>query len=148
MGLLDLADRTWPLLNRIVGLHTAAYRATGGLLGHRVPGAPAMLLLDHIGARSGIVRTTPLAYAQDGRDLVLVASKGGHPKHPSWYHNLVAHPETSVQVGRERRGVRARVARPEERARLWALATSVYSGFDTYQERTDREIPLIVLEPR
>ena len=148
MGLLDLADRTWPLLNRIVGLHTAAYRATGGLLGHRVPGAPAMLLLDHIGARSGIVRTTPLAYAQDGRDLVLVASKGGHPKHPSWYHNLVAHPETSVQVGRERRGVRARVARPEERARLWALATSVYSGFDTYQERSDREIPLIVLEPR
>lgn len=148
MGLLDLVDRSWPLLGRIAGLHTAAYRATGGLLGHRLPGAPAMLLLDHVGARSGRVRTSPLVYAVDGADLVLVASKGGHPRHPAWYHNLVAHPETTVQVGRERRGVRARVARPDERARLWALVTSVYPGFATYQARTDREIPLVVLERR
>jgi F420H(2)-dependent quinone reductase len=148
VGILDIADRAWPLLGRLAGLHTAAYRATGGLIGHRAPGMPQVLLLDHVGARSGAARTTPLVYAVDGRDLVLVASKGGHPKHPGWYHNLLAHPDTTVQVGRERRAVRARVARPGERERLWALATAVYAPFDTYQQRTPREIPVVVLEPR
>lgn len=148
MGILDIADRSWPLLSRVAGLHTTIYRASGGVLGHRFPGAPPMLLLDHTGARTGTRRTTPLVYVADGSDLVLVASKGGYPQHPAWYHNLRAHPETTVQVGREQRAVRARVARPEERERLWGLATSVYAGFDGYQRRTDREIPLIVLEHR
>jgi deazaflavin-dependent oxidoreductase (nitroreductase family) len=148
MGFLDLVDRSWPLLHRVFGLHTALYRATGGLLGHRVPGAPPMLLLHHVGARSGTARTTPLAYARDGDDLVLVASKGGHPRNPAWFHNLLAHPETTVQVGPERRPVRARVARPGERGRLWRIATAAYSGFDHYQARTEREIPVVVLEPR
>ena len=148
MGLLDLVDRSWPLLRQAARVHTAVYRATGGRLGARVPGVPQMLLLDHVGARSGIPRTTPLAYAVDGPDLVLVASKGGHPQHPAWYHNLLAHPETEVQVGPERRPVRARVARPEERERLWRLATAVYPGFDDYQARTPRQIPVLVLEPR
>src|SRR5689334_16997508 len=107
MGLLDLADRSWPLLRRLTRVHTAVYRATGGRLGAWAPGVPQMLLLDHSGARSGTPRTTPLVYAVDGPDLVLVASKGGYPQHPAWYHNLLAHPETEVQVGRERRPVRA-----------------------------------------
>jgi deazaflavin-dependent oxidoreductase (nitroreductase family) len=145
---LGLADRTWPILRRVMGFHTVAYRATGGLVGHRFPGGPPMLLLDHVGARSGIERTSPLVYVEDGDDLVLVASKGGYPKHPAWFHNLRAHPEARVQVGSQRRAVRARVAGPEERARLWPKAVGVYSGYAEYQERTDREIPLVILEPR
>ena len=148
MGYLDVADRIWPLLRRAMKGHTVAYRASRGLVGHRVPGLPPMLLLDHVGAKSGRKRTTPLVYARDGNQLVLVASKGGHPKNPAWFHNLNAHPDTSVQVGSERRPVHARVARQDERGRLWAKAVSTYAGFDDYRRRTDREIPLVVLEPR
>ena len=87
-------------------------------------------------------------YASDGADLVIVASKGGHPKHPAWYHNLRANPDTTVQVGTERRTVRARVATPSERPRLWNKAVATYGGYEGYRKRTDREIPLVVLEPR
>lgn len=82
MEYLKLADRNWPLLRRAMGGHTTVYRATHGLIGHRFPGAPPMLLLDHVGAKSGIKRTSPLVYGRDGENLVLVASKGGYPKHP------------------------------------------------------------------
>jgi deazaflavin-dependent oxidoreductase (nitroreductase family) len=148
MDVMGVADRSWPVLRRLMGGHTWVYRATGGLVGHRVPGAPPMLLLDHVGAKSGTRRTTPLAYIDDGRDVVIVASKGGHPRHPAWYHNLRANPDTTVQIGRERRAVHARVAGPEERVRLWPMAVAAYSGYSGYQERTDREIPLVILEPR
>jgi deazaflavin-dependent oxidoreductase (nitroreductase family) len=107
-----------------------------------------MLLLDHVGAKTGTRRTTPLVYVDDGPNLVLVASKGGHPKHPGWYHNLRANPETTVQVGAERRAVRARVASAQERERLWPKAVATYSGYRGYQERTERKIPLVILEPR
>ena len=148
MGYLDLADRSWPLLNRVMKGHTLAYRATRGLVGHRFPGAPPMLLLDHVGAKSNTRRTSPLVYVRDGDAVVIVASKGGHPKHPAWYHNLRANPETTVLIGRERRDVRARVARADERGRLWDKAVQTYGGYRGYQERTDREIPLVVLERR
>lgn len=148
MGYLDVVDRTWPILSRVMKGHTAAYRATRGVVGHRFPGLPPMLLLDHVGAKSGQKRTTPLVYARDGNQLVLVASKGGHPKNPAWFHNLSANPDTTVQVGSERSEVHARVARREERGRLWEKAVGTYGGFDDYRRRTDREIPLIVLEPR
>ena len=143
-----LGDLSWPILRRVIGGHVLLYRATGGLVGHRIPGAPPMLLLDHVGAKTGRVRTTPLAYVEDGRDVVIVASKGGHPKHPSWYHNLRAYPDTTVQIGHERRAVHARVVTPEERARLWPKAVAVWSDYDSYQARTKREIPLVILEPR
>jgi deazaflavin-dependent oxidoreductase (nitroreductase family) len=129
-------------------LHTLAYRATGGRIGHRVPGAPPSLLLDHVGAKSGEKRTTPLVYVEDGANVVIVASKGGYPKNPAWFHNLRANPETTIQVGSERRPVRARVAGAEERARLWPRVLHTYGGYADYQRRTEREIPLIVLEPR
>jgi deazaflavin-dependent oxidoreductase (nitroreductase family) len=129
-------------------LHVALYRATRGVVGHRVPFAPPMLLLDHVGARSGIHRTSPLAYVRDGENLVVIASKGGHPRHPSWFHNLRAHPDTTVQVGGERRRVHARVATPEERERLWPRAVAVWGPYEAYQRRTSRQIPLVVLEPR
>jgi F420H(2)-dependent quinone reductase len=143
-----LVDRSWPVLRHLVGGHTALYRATRGLIGHHVPGAPPMLLLDHVGAKSGKVRTTPLAYLQDGENVVLVASKGGHPRNPAWFHNLMENPETTVQIGSQRRAVRARVAEGEERKRLWVEVVDLYGGYRDYQERTDRQIPLVVLGPR
>ena len=145
---LRAADRMWPVLRRVMAGHTAVYRATNGLVGHRFPGAPPMLLLDHVGAKSGTKRTSPLVYVEDGDDLVLVASKGGNPKHPAWYHNLRANPDTTIQVGSKRRAVRARVATDEERKRLWPKAVEVYGGYAGYQERTKRKIPLVILEPR
>lgn len=143
----DLVDRSWPVLRHVMGGHTAVYRLTGGLVGHRIPGAPPMLLLDHVGARSGKKRTTPLAYLEYGHDLVVVASKGGHPRNPAWFHNLVANPETTIQVGSRRRPVHARVAEGDERERLWKRVVELYDGYRGYQERTDRQIPLVVLEP-
>jgi len=148
MDYLNWVESNWGLLRRAMQGHTAIYRATGGRIGHRVPGAPPMLLLDHVGAKTGTHRTSPLVYGEDGSNLVLVASKGGYPKNPAWYHNLLAHPDTTVQVGSRRRDVHARVATSGERPRLWALMVGVYSGYQAYQRRTAREIPLIVLEPR
>jgi deazaflavin-dependent oxidoreductase (nitroreductase family) len=148
MGFLDIADRVWPVTRNLMKGHTTVYRLTNGLVGHRIPGAAPMLLLDHVGAKSGKKRTSPLAYFDDGRDVVIVASKGGYPKHPGWYHNLRANPDTTIQVGSKRRAVRARVAGDEEHERLWPKAVETYSGYAGYQERTDRRIPLVILEPR
>ena len=148
MDLMRAADRSWPVLRRLMAGHTAVYRATNGLVGHRFPGGPPMLLLDHVGAKSGKKRTSPLVYVRDGDDIVLVASKGGNPKNPAWFHNLKANPETTVQIGSEKRDVRARVATDEERKRLWPLAVKTYSGYEGYRKRTDRKIPLVVLERR
>jgi deazaflavin-dependent oxidoreductase (nitroreductase family) len=145
---LDLVDRSWPVLRRVMGGHTAVYRLTRGAIGHKIPGGPPMLLLDHVGAKSGAERTSPLVYGRDGDDLILVASKGGNPKNPAWYHNLRANPDTTVQVGSKRIPVHARLASSEERERLWRLMVGVYRGYEDYRNRTDREIPLIVLEPR
>jgi len=146
---LDLADRSWPLLRRVMGGHTLIYRASGGLVGHRFGGLiPPTLLLEHVGAKSGTRRISPLTYTRDGDDLVLVASKGGHPKNPAWFHNLRANPDTFVQVGRERRPVRARVATADERKRLWPKVVATYGGYAGYQKRTSREIPLVILERR
>jgi deazaflavin-dependent oxidoreductase (nitroreductase family) len=144
---MRIVDRGWPLLSRLMQAHTAVYEATRGRVGHRFPGAPPMLLLDHVGAKSGTRRTTPLVYVTDGEDIVIVASKGGNPKHPAWFHNLKAHPDTTVLIGSERRPVHARVAGAGERPRLWAKAVKTYGGYRGYQERTEREIPLVVLEP-
>jgi F420H(2)-dependent quinone reductase len=141
-------DRNWPLLTRVIKGHTMAYRATHGLVGYRFPGAPPALLLDHVGARSGKRYTTPLVFGRDGSNVILVASKGGHPKHPAWFHNLQANPDVSIQIGSKRMDMRARVATAEERERLWSLMVGVYRGYEGYRQRTEREIPLVVLEPR
>jgi deazaflavin-dependent oxidoreductase (nitroreductase family) len=148
MDLLKLADRSWPVLGRLMDGHALIYRASHGLVGHRIPGLPPMLLLDHVGAKSGVKRTSPLLYIRDGANVVIVASKGGFPRHPAWFHNLRANPDTTVQIGRERRAVRARVAEPAERERLWPKAVAAYHDYARYQERTGREIPLVILEPR
>ena len=148
MDYLDVADRTWPILTRLMRGHAAVYRATGGRIGARLPGLPPMLLLDHLGAKSGKRRTTPLVYMRDGENLLVVASKGGHPRDPAWMHNLRRHPETEVQVGSRRLKVRAREATPEERRRLWPKAATYNPPWGRYRERTSRQIPLVLLEPR
>lgn len=132
-----------------MGAHTFLYRHSGGRLGHSFPGVRGrMLLLDHVGAKSGTLRTSPLLYVEDGANVVIVASKGGFPKHPAWYHNLLANPDTFVQIGGVRRPVHARLATPEEYDALWDKAVEAWGGYREYKRRTDREIPLIVLEPR
>jgi F420H(2)-dependent quinone reductase len=132
-----------------MGLHTFVYRASGGRIGHTAPGMPTILLLDHVGAKSGTKRTSPLLYVKDGENVVIVASKGGFPKHPAWFHNLMANPDTTVQISSEHRKVHARVATPAERDRLWAMAVKSYPGYEGYAARSKgREIPLVVLEPR
>ncbi|WP_263253519.1 nitroreductase family deazaflavin-dependent oxidoreductase [Saccharopolyspora rosea] len=134
--------------------HVRLYRLTDGRIGGKwrigagfrkpVP----TLLLDHRGRKSGRTFTTPLLYSTDGPDVVVVASQGGLPRHPQWYRNLVAHPDTEIQIGGRRRAVRARTASPEERARLWPLLVATYADFDTYQSWTEREIPVVILQPR
>jgi len=132
-----------------MGLHTLVYRASGGRIGWRIPGVGKMLLLDHVGAKSGTKRTSPLLYTPDGDNLLIVASKGGFPRHPAWYHNLVANPDTTIQVGSKRRPVHARVATPEERERVWPMVVETYRGYADYQARSrGREIPVVILEPR
>jgi F420H(2)-dependent quinone reductase len=145
---LSWADRSWPLLTRLMGGHAKIYRATNGLIGYRVPGAPPMLLLDHVGAKSGTRRTSPLVFARDGQNVILIASKGGYPKNPAWFHNLIANPDTRIQIGSKRSDVHARAAKPEEYDRLWKRAVEVYGGYEDYRRRTARQIPLVVLEPR
>ena len=128
--------------------HARIYRATGGRVGGNMPGLPSLLLLDHVGARSGRRRTTPLVYMPVGDDFLVVASKGGHPRDPAWAHNLRANPETEVQIGAERIPVRAREAGAEERERLWPDAERYNPHWKRYRERTTREIPLLLLERR
>lgn len=135
------------LFRAAVGFHVRLYRLSGGKLGGRIGKAP-VLLLTHKGRRSGALRTTPLLYLTDGDDLVVVASYGGAPKHPAWYHNLQASPEVDVELGRVRRPVRARTATPQERSRYWPQLVGMYRSYDSYQRKTDREIPVVVLEPR
>lgn len=115
----------------------------------RVGVAQTVCLLHATGAKSGEPRVTPLLYTPRGEDVVLVASKAGSERHPAWYHNVRAHPDVEVEIGGERRPVRAREAEGAERDELWALVNDNYSGYDVYQERAgERQIPVIVLEPR
>jgi deazaflavin-dependent oxidoreductase (nitroreductase family) len=130
------------------------FKLTGGRIGSKwrigagfrkpVP----TLLLEHVGRKSGTRFVTPLLYLVDGRNVVVVASQGGLPKNPQWYPNLVAHPDTTVQIRTEKRAVRARTASPEERAELWPKLVELYADFEVYQQCTDRVIPVVVLEPR
>ena len=123
-----------------------AYRATGGRVGGRfLRGAPVLLLTTR-GRRSGQPRTAPLLYLADGDRIVVVASKAGMSEHPLWYENLRADPECEVEIGRERRTVRARVATAEEKRELWPKLLAMYRDYADYQARTERDIPVVILE--
>ena len=127
--------------------HAGVYRASGGKLGGSMGKSP-VLLLSTVGRKTGVERTTPLLYAMDSKDYAIVASYGGAPKHPDWFLNLQANPETSIEVGGRKINVRAEVATPEDKPRLWAKLTEMYPTYDDYQKKTDREIPVVILHPR
>lgn len=126
--------------------HVRRYRETGGKVGHIWRKGSTILLLTTTGRTTGERRTVPLIYAQDGDRYVIVASKGGAPEHPGWYLNLEKTPEVELQVKEEVFMARARTTTGEERARLWRKANEVWPDYDQYATRTDREIPVVVLE--
>lgn len=133
----------------------AVFKATNGRVGSKwrvgagfrkpVP----TLLLNHVGRKSGTTFTTPLLYLENGADLVIVASQGGLPKNPQWFLNVVAHPDNVVRLRKVGvRRVRARTADPAERAALWPRLVDLYADFAKYEKWTEREIPVVILEPR
>ena len=127
------------------GTHSALYRVTRGKVGGTMLKVPILLLITR-GRKSGKQRTTPLMFSRDGDNLVLIASVGGAPRNPAWYWNLQGG-EAEVQVGSERRRVRARDAEGEEHERLWAQMVALYPNYAEYQKKTSRQIPVVVLEP-
>ncbi|MBO4164046.1 MULTISPECIES: nitroreductase family deazaflavin-dependent oxidoreductase [Micromonospora] len=128
--------------------HIRRYVATGGAEGHEWQPGVYTLLLTTRGRRSGRLRRTALIYGRDGDDYLIVASQGGAPQHPSWYLNLLDEPDAQVQVGPETFAVRARTAEPAERARMWPRMTGIWPAYNEYQSKTDREIPVVVLQRR
>lgn len=136
---------------RSTRLHVALYRLSKGRLGGHIPGWPEarIALLDHVGAKTGKRRTSPVMYLEDGDSVVVMASKAGQPTNPAWFHNLMAHPDTKVQAGATVRQVHARVAAADERGRLWSRFVAMYPGADFYKRNAgSREIPIVALDPR
>jgi deazaflavin-dependent oxidoreductase (nitroreductase family) len=127
--------------------HVRVYRETAGERGYHWRGT-TILLLTTIGRSSGEARTTPLIHRTDGDRWVVVASKGGAPENPSWFENLLANPEASIEVKGEEIPVSAKAAEGDERSRLWSLMAEVWPAYDEYQAKTDREIPVVVLARR
>jgi deazaflavin-dependent oxidoreductase (nitroreductase family) len=136
------------LLTALSRAHVVLYRASRGRLGGRISRGAPVLLLTTTGRKSGRERTTPLLYLEDARRYVVIASVGGAPKHPAWYLNLLANRAARIEVGSRNLPVTADTASPEERTRLWPLAVQLYPGYDDYQARTTREIPVVILAPR
>ncbi len=126
--------------------HVERYVETDGREGHEWRGTHT-LILTTTGRRSGQPRSHALIYGRHGDDYLVVASKGGAPHHPAWYLNLDANPDVEIQVKGDRMAGRAHTATPEERAELWPIMTREWPDYDRYQERTDRQIPVVVLEP-
>jgi deazaflavin-dependent oxidoreductase (nitroreductase family) len=134
------------LLTRgFIGAHLALYRATGGRIGGRL-GSLRVLLLTTRGRKSGQPRTAPLVYFEAGERLVIIASNGGQASDPLWWENLKRLPEASVQIGKDIRRVRARLASAEERARLWPPIKGENPAYAGYEQKTRREIPVVLLE--
>jgi deazaflavin-dependent oxidoreductase (nitroreductase family) len=135
-----------PDLSLIGDEHVRRYRETGGKVGHEWNGVHT-LILTTTGRKSGMLRSSAMIYGEDAGNYVVIASQGGAPTHPNWYLNLCANPEVEVQVGAQRFRAQARDATGDERARLWALMSDLWPNFDVYQSRTERRIPVVVLEP-
>ena len=143
----ELGDVLGRLLFKLVsGLHAALYRASRGKIAGRV-GKLGVLLLTTTGRKTGKPRTVPLLYAAAGTGYTVIGSKGGAPADPAWVVNLRANPEARIDLGGRRIAVRAREAEGEERDRLWSAMADGYKGYDGYQEKTTRRIPIFVLEP-
>lgn len=139
-----MPDYQQPDLTLLGEDHIRAYRESGGEVGYIWNGVPT-LLLTTTGRRTGQRRTSALIFARDGDDYLVVASMGGAPNHPQWYLNLQANPQAKIQVQSEELNVVARTASADEKPRLWKIVTGVWPNYDTYQSRTSRDIPLVVL---
>jgi F420H(2)-dependent quinone reductase len=139
-------SRFWWFWERFTSAHVVAYKLSRGRIGGRSMGAP-VVLIQSVGRKTGKRRTHPLICQADGDNLVVVASKGGIDRHPAWYLNLMAHPETTAWWKGEKRRVRARETKGRERQRLWEMMVGVYPTYEAYQRRTERQIPVVVLEP-
>jgi deazaflavin-dependent oxidoreductase (nitroreductase family) len=124
----------------------AAYESSGGTEGTTLRGVPVVVVTS-VGAKSGKVRKNPVMRVEHDGRYALVASKGGAPSHPTWYHNLVAHPRVELQDGSDRREYTVRLAEGEERREWWERAVAVWPDYAEYQTRTDREIPVFIAEP-
>ncbi|MEV5821910.1 nitroreductase family deazaflavin-dependent oxidoreductase [Micromonospora harpali] len=124
----------------------AEFRANGGRVGGQFAGAP-LLLLHTVGARSGQARVNPMMYQEVDGGYAVFASKAGAPTNPDWYHNVLAHPRVRAEIGTETVELVARVAAGEERERIWSAQKAAYPGFADYERKTDRRIPVVVLEP-
>ena len=133
-------------VRRLSTLHKVLYRATGGLIGRRLVDND-MLLLTTVGRRTGQGHTVPLLYLEDGIMTVVIASYGGRDRHPAWYLNLVVQPAVRVRKRGEVFAAIARTADVNERAEWWPRIIDAYSGYSAYQRRTNREIPVVILEP-
>lgn len=134
------------LFRFFTGMHAKLYKLTGGkFFGGGDEGS--VLVLTHQGAKSGKVRDTPLMHFRDGDDYLIVASAGGDPRHPGWYHNLMANPDTTINLNGQTIPVRARDA-GADRERLWEKIVAAEARFGSYETKTDRVIPVVVLEPK
>ena len=141
-----MSTLTEKALGAFVRVHDAVYQRTGGLLGHRIPGAPNSLLLHTIGAKTGLPRTNTLSYALDGDTYLVVASNGGDRRSPGWFHNLKAREGVEVNVGRRRFAATAQAVLPDdpEYARLWRIVNANNANrYDGYQAKTDRPIAVV-----
>lgn len=137
-----------PLIKAMSRLNTWAYRATNGRIGGRFRGGAPVMLVTTTGRKSGHRFTTPLLYLRDGERVVTVASKGGMDHHPLWYRNMLADPVVDVQIGGDLRSMRARTASDTEKAELWPRLVAMYPDYASYQARTTRDIPVVILEPQ
>ena len=126
--------------------HVKRYVETDGEVGHDWQDGVPVLILTTTGRRSGEERPTPLIYGRHGDDYLVVASKGGAPDPPAWYLNLSEEPDVQVQVKADRFGAHARTATPDEKAEMWSTMAAIWPAYDEYQTKTDREIPVVVLE--
>jgi deazaflavin-dependent oxidoreductase (nitroreductase family) len=127
--------------------HVRQYEATSGKVGHDWNDT-SVLILHTTGRKSGETRKHPLIYGRDGDDYLIVASKGGAPEHPGWYKNLLAHPDATIQVWDQVIPVTARTASSDEKRRLWPTMTKEWPAYDKYQQKTERDIPLVILQRR
>ncbi len=146
-----MTSRAQRAVLKVLSIHDKIYQASNGWIGHRLPGAPPNLLLRSVGAKTGAARTNSLTYARDGENYLVVASNAGAKRYPAWYHNLRAHPDVEINVGRKRFPVTARIVGPDDAdyTRLFTIADENNSGrYTAYQEKTTRPIAVVALTPK
>lgn len=152
LSILDFLSRRGIYLGRrSTRLHVALYRSSRGRLGSRLPGwrKARILLVDHIGAKSGAKRTSPVIYHEHADAVAVVGSKAGQPTNPAWFHNLRANPDTTIQIGADVRSVRARRATDDEREQLWPKLVAIFPAYEIYQRNSKgRKLPVVILDPR